>query len=339
MLRLGIGATLVYLLLDKHELKFDDVKVHLQNLPVMFLVLALALDQLGQTLCAYRWAELSTLGGRPAKFKDTLPVYFTGMFFNMCLPTSIGGDVWRVVGLGRKTGSKSGAVASVFMDRNVGLSALLVIGLISSIASPQFSTIEATLFGFHLIGPIWPIFLLLIVGFVGANVALFSDSFCHAVTFVTDRLRLHFVSSRIEKLHNSVQVFRQPLPRYFSSFMVSIVYQLSEIAVVVVLARGMNVNVSPFVIATIVTFQAVASLLPITFNGVGVREAIFCAVLKGQMGAGIKDEAVALSLAYFGIIMMSSVIGGVVYVLSGMQRPSTAEVETDGVVNSMASGQ
>jgi uncharacterized membrane protein YbhN (UPF0104 family) len=109
-----------------------------------------------------------------------------------------------------------------------------------------------------------------------------------------------------------------------------------------VLARGMNVNVSPFVIATIVTFQAVASLLPVTFNGVGVREAIFCAVLKGQLGAGIKDEAVALSLAYFGIIMMSSLIGGVVYVLSGMKRPSTAEVETDGVINTintMASGQ
>lgn len=339
LLRLSIGAALVYLLLSKLELSFDAVRVHLTELPIALLLAALTLDQLGQMLCAYRWAELSTLGGRPAKFKDTFPVYFTGMFFNMCLPTSIGGDVWRVVGLGRKTGSKSGAVASVFMDRNVGLAALLVIGLIASVAAPHICTVEATVFKQLYVVPIWPIFVALIIGYIGANVALFSDSFCKIVMFVTERMRLRFIGVRIEKLHNSVQVYRQPLPNYFSSFVISILYQFSEIALVVILAYGMNVNVSPLVIAAIVTFQAVAGLLPITSNGIGVREAIFCAVLKGQLGDNIKDEAMALSLAYFGVIIMSSLIGGVVYVLSGVKRPTAAEAESDVVANTVASGQ
>src|SRR4029077_6564654 len=136
LLRLCVGATLVYLLLYKHEVSFDAVKAHFANLSVGMVAIALALYLVGQLLSAYRWANLSTMGGRPARFGDAWPVYFTGMFFNMCLPTSIGGDVWRVVGLSRKTGSKSAAFASVFMDRNVGLSALLLVGLVSSIASP-----------------------------------------------------------------------------------------------------------------------------------------------------------------------------------------------------------
>lgn len=338
LLRLGIGATLVVLLLAKHELSLGEVEVHLAKLPVVLLLLALALYQLGQLLSAYRWASLSTLGGHPAKFKDTWPVYFTGMFFNLCLPTSIGGDVRRVVGLSRKTGSKSAAAASVFMDRNVGLAALLLVGLISSISSPKICTIEATIFRHRMAGPIWPLFLLLIVGYICANIALFSDGFGNAVMFVTDRVRLRFIRTRIEKLHRSVQVYRQPLSSYLSNFLISMVYQFSEISVVIVLAYGMNINVSPFVIATIVTFQAVAALLPITFNGVGVREAIFCAVLKAQLGSGIKDEAFALSLAFFGVIVVSSLIGGVVYVLSGAKRPTAAEVESDAVVNTVVRG-
>src|SRR5476651_1979473 len=271
MLRLSIGAALVYLLLSKLELSFAAVKVHLTELPLVLLLAALALDQLGQMLCAYRWAELSTLGGWPSKFKDTFPIYFTGMFFNMCLPTSIGGDVWRVVGLSRKTGSKSAAVASVFMDRNVGLAALLVVGLIASVSSPQFSTVEAT-FSFlkssaspdgHVVVALWPLFLVLIAGFIGANAAVFSDSFCTLVIVVTKSMWLGFIGRRIEKLHHSVQAYRQPLHSYVQAFILSVLYQFTEIGVVIALACGMGIHVSWFVFGSIVTFQAVASLLPI----------------------------------------------------------------------------
>jgi hypothetical protein len=247
------------------------------------------------------------------------------MFFNICLPTSIGGDVFRVVGLSRKTGSKSAALASVFMDRNVGLGALLLVGFISSLIVT--TTIEATFQGRTHLVPLWPLFLFLIIGYVAGNAALFSDSFCHLVTYVTERLRLKFVATRVEKLHNSVLAYHQPLPRYLASFVLSIIYQWSEIAVVIVLAIGMKISVSPFVFSALVPFQAVASLLPITASGVGVREGIFVAVMKGQLGHDIKSEALALSLAYFGVVVLSSLCGGVVYLVSGVTRPSAVEAE------------
>lgn len=346
ILRLAIGATLVYLLLIKQELPFEAVKVHFAELPVAIVALALGLYLIGQLVCSFRWASLSTLGGRPAGFMDAWPIYFTGMFFNMCLPTSIGGDVWRVVGLSRKTGSKSAAVASVFMDRNVGLAALLVVGLVASVSSPQMSTVEAT-FSFlkspatpdgHVVVALWPLFLVLIAGFIAANAAIFSDSFCALVIAVTKSMWLGFIGRRIEKLHHSVQAYRQPLQRYAQAFILSVLYQCTEIGVVIVLAYGMGIHASWFVFGSIVTFQAVASLLPITFNGVGVREAIFCAVLKGQLGNGAKDEAVALSLAYFGIVLMSSLVGGAVYLLSGIQRPTAAEEGTEAIASSVAGG-
>ena len=137
LLRLSVGALLVWFLLHKHELNVRMVASHISDMHLWALLCALAIDLAGQALSAWRWGMLSRLGGRPVRFRDVLPIYFSGMFFNMCLPTSIGGDVFRVVGLGRKTGSKTAAFASVFMDRNVGLAALLLVGLIGSIVADR----------------------------------------------------------------------------------------------------------------------------------------------------------------------------------------------------------
>ena len=51
--------------------------------------------------------------------------YFTGMFFNLFLPTIVGGDAVKAVLLARETGAPARSTMSVFMERNVGLCALL----------------------------------------------------------------------------------------------------------------------------------------------------------------------------------------------------------------------
>src|SRR5437868_13105193 len=104
LLRLGVGVLLFYFLLHKHELSMHAVLDSVVRVSAWALAGALAINLAGQALSAYRWGHLSRMGGRPAPYSAVLPVYFSGMFFNMCLPTSIGGDVFRVVGLGRKTG-------------------------------------------------------------------------------------------------------------------------------------------------------------------------------------------------------------------------------------------
>ena len=43
------------------------------------------------------------------------------MFFNLFLPTIVGGDAVKAVLLARETGAPARATMSVFMERNVGL--------------------------------------------------------------------------------------------------------------------------------------------------------------------------------------------------------------------------
>lgn len=325
LVRLSVGVALLGYLLYEHGVELHGIFERMEELSPLLLLATIALNLAGQALCAYRWGCLSSLVGRSVSFRTLLQLYFSGMFFNMCLPTSIGGDVVRVVGLGRQTGSKSAALASVFMDRNVGLAALLAVGVAAAALAPT-SSIEITLWGVRYVMPLWPLFALLGCGYVLANVVLFSDHSCRLVTAVVTRLRLGFVGAKVNRLHQAVHEYRLPLQRYLWAFALSVAYQASEILLIWLLARGLQIEVSPLVVAALVPFQAVACLLPITFSGVGIREGVFCAVLMGQLGEGVKAKALALSLVYFfGVVLISSLIGGIVYVCSGIPRPTTDE--------------
>ncbi len=55
--------------------------------------------------------------------------YFVALFAGQFLPAAIGGDAVRAVELGRKTGDGAEAVASVLIDRLVGVVSLVVLAL------------------------------------------------------------------------------------------------------------------------------------------------------------------------------------------------------------------
>ena len=56
-------------------------------------------------------------------------LYFEGMFFSLCLPSSIGGDVVKAYRLAPDLNGRVLAACTVLADRATGVVALLVIGL------------------------------------------------------------------------------------------------------------------------------------------------------------------------------------------------------------------
>src|SRR5205085_1159720 len=81
---------------------------------------------------ALRWQLLA----RPLGFSHRLPhfvrLYFIGMFFNLFLPSSVGGDVVRAWYLNARSGRGMAAAVSVFIDRFSGLLVLLALAVVGS---------------------------------------------------------------------------------------------------------------------------------------------------------------------------------------------------------------
>jgi uncharacterized protein (TIRG00374 family) len=89
-----------------------------------------------QVLSALRWQLLARPLGFPGTLGRFTAVYFIGMYFNLFLPTSVGGDVLRAWYVDQGSGRKVDALLSVFVDRLNGFLVLLGIACVAACFSP-----------------------------------------------------------------------------------------------------------------------------------------------------------------------------------------------------------
>ena len=91
-----------------------------------------------RVLMAYRWIVLLyTLdpADRPP-LADILRIFFVSTFLGTFLP-SVGGDAVRAYGIAKLNMRGGDAVASVFMDRMLGIASLLLMALVGSDAGAR----------------------------------------------------------------------------------------------------------------------------------------------------------------------------------------------------------
>src|ERR687885_1930959 len=82
---------------------------------------ALAVFLVTQMVSALRWQWFARPLGFTEPLRRFVGLYFVGMFFNLLLPTSIGGDAVRAVALHPGPGRRVAALLSVLLDRLSGL--------------------------------------------------------------------------------------------------------------------------------------------------------------------------------------------------------------------------
>ncbi|MEP7189679.1 MAG: lysylphosphatidylglycerol synthase domain-containing protein, partial [Roseiflexaceae bacterium] len=95
--------------------------------------------------------------------------------------------------------------------------------------------------------------------------------------------------------------------------LLAFIYQLSWIAVNIVVTLALVIDVPWSFIALMVPISDIVGLLPIFFNNLGAREGIYT-LLLGLLGVAAA-QALALALLVFGLRLVVSLLGGVVLLL------------------------
>jgi uncharacterized protein (TIRG00374 family) len=126
--KVAISAILLTLIFRKAGLQ--NIIFHLQSMDLRYFILASLLYIVIVAIAALRWQQLLD-----EKFpaRQLFSLYFIGSFFNHILPGTVGGDSVKIYYLYKETRKSGSSIGSVFLDRYIGLVALLAIGLVSSI--------------------------------------------------------------------------------------------------------------------------------------------------------------------------------------------------------------
>ncbi len=284
--RIALSCALIALLLAWAEPA--NVIGILKAIPLWCWISAFLLHLFSQIVSAFRWHAVSLGMGIDGTAKAFLGVYFIGMFFNLFLPTSIGGDVVKAVMIG-KGGRTALSATSVLADRLLGILAMFLLGACALCARPD------------LLGE--PLRTLLLgTGSASLAIVLFTPLLHSWV-----RSRLPTLAERTSWL---LGVWRNPR-RLAEAFGLSLVVQLAGIGILPILGKGIGIDVAPLVYYIIFPFIALATFLPLSINGIGIREGGFISLLAQYHVPS--EAALTLSLAFFGIHVMEGLLGGIVY--------------------------
>jgi glycosyltransferase 2 family protein len=296
----AISALLIWLLVRNRDLgALLREMLDVERAPLLaagLLLFALALP------VAQRWSVVLGRLDAPLGFRRSFPICLVGNFFNIALPSSIGGDAMRMWLAFRAGVPGRAAVTSVVIDRLAGVGALLILvaaGLLALLLrgdTPALALGAATL---------------LVLGCCGLGAALLLDR-------LPARLRrFKPVRSAVQFAAEARAVLLAPATA-LPVILLSLANQLGYVLVVWLLARGLGLPIDATQCLIVVPFAILAGTLPVSIAGWGMREGAFVAGF-GFFGIAAA-QALALSVLLGLLTIVVALPGGVVWLLLGGRK-------------------
>lgn len=274
-----------------------------------YVAAAIAVYFLVQGLSAYRWYLLLKPQGIKIPFSKILSFYFLGMYFNFFLPSAIGGDVFKVYYLNKETNRLSASTASVFFDRDIGMGGLVLIAFLAAVVAG--TNVNGVL--------LMPIFGLIGFGFILANLALFYRPSYALLHKVLSLFKMKKVDEKIERLFDSVNAYRGKWGLIATAMIISLGVQVGCAFVNMLAGKAIGFDKAGWTdYLVFIPTIGLISMIPISVGGTGWREGAY--ILFFQLAGATPDQAAALSVVWLGVVALTSLPGGVIYVARGSRK-------------------
>jgi hypothetical protein len=308
-------VTIVLLTLLARSLDRDALAALFRRLPLWFYAVSLAVVLAGQVGYAWRWRLLLSAAGIRVSHAAIVQQYFVGIFVNNFLPSTVGGDVVKVYYLGRERGYRV-VTASVAIDRLLGVGLLALMAFVAlgivPVAAPQLAAAQIATGSVALV----TLGVLIVTG-VGTG------GLPRRVAFLGERaVRM---AERLQRLRMEMAA---PLARPLVIAGAGLVVFGHAAAITLLYLRFVTLQGQPVPPAlgmfAVVAATAVLSNIPISLNGLGLREQLHVTLLAPL--AVSREVAVAMSLLVYAHLIVASLIGLVFWLRTPPIRYDVAQV-------------
>ena len=309
LVRLAIAAGLTGYFLWKYDVG-QIARVALGASP-SWLLCACGLVLIDRSLMAWRWLLLlrPVTSEAPPPLGAVMRVFFISTFVGTALP-SVGGDAVRAVSLRRHAVPGASAVASVAMDRALGVVSILLLGLaaLAAISAPVPRGV----------------YLVLLIGglaSLGLAVVIFSDAVAEIAARVVAWLPGAGVRRLAQRLIDAVRAYRHHHGILATVTAASVGVQILRVLQAWCLGRSLGIDLALTVYFVTIPVVLLIMLLPVTVNGFGTGQAAFLWTF-GTAGVS-RQEALALSILFIALGIVGNLPGALLYLVGG-DRPAPA---------------
>jgi uncharacterized membrane protein YbhN (UPF0104 family) len=282
-----------------------DVRASIEAMGRLSLTAALgvlALVALDRMVMVWRWVILLRAAGAEVSTKSATWIYLVSSFVGSFLPAGVGGDAARAYTLAVRTSKGSEAVASVGVDRILGLLSILVMGAIGLVAAGSQ------------IGPGPGIVLGAGLGLVAAATAcLWADYWIRALLPTAWHQRA--IGRRAVKLADAFSRYRGHRPAVATVFLLSVGVQILRILQAWILGLGIGIALPFSYYLFFMPIGLIALMLPISISGFGAPQGVIVWLL--QLRGVSQSDAFALSTLIVITGIVANLPGAWLYLRSG----------------------
>jgi uncharacterized protein (TIRG00374 family) len=310
-IRLLISGFLLFFLFIKLDV-IDKIATIFKNINFSYLLVYFFLYVIAISFQVLRWQYLLQVWGIRQKYSNLFRWTMTGLFLNNFLPGGLGGDAFRLYSGTRNSENIENTAATIFYERILSYGALVIMGLISLVIRGQYfeeDRLFLILLGSVFLGLTGIFFILAIPG-----IRNFLIRISQKYPFLQKmRLAEWFDSFRFKVYHPGKLVV---------VFLISLVIQFIDVFSYFLVAIALRLPVHLNELFLFVPLLNLAVLIPLSVNGIGIRETVF--VSFSSIWGISQGNAVAFSITVFSLNLIGSLIGGPIYWIDRRQykKPS-----------------
>ena len=233
---LKIAITGLALFYISTKIDFKEVGQEMARIHPLWYLLAIISFHISKIISAFRIREFYKILGINIGDLENIKLYYIGMFYNLFLPGSIGGDGYKVYLLKRSSGIKTRyLISSALLDRLSGLALLVLLACILFLGT-EMPALNAWL---------EPVVWVLLIASLPAL----------------------FFGIRI--------FFSRFLPAFRRTTMLSFFVQLGQILCAFCILKALHIQDAYFDYLALFMVSSVVAVIPFTIGGVGARELVF----------------------------------------------------------------
>lgn len=265
------------------------------------IFVAFSFNLLNIIISSYR---LKTITKSNLSLWELSKINLIGCFFNIFLPSTIGGDTARAIKLSKKN-EKSNTLdsfLSVFLDRILGIISLLFLGIFSVLICFQSIPQE-----FRKIIVILSSALLLIL-ITLLFVLLYSN-----LKFLRSYKLTKNININLTSLKQTVQKVKPILKSsYGKIFLLAVVMHIISSFENFILLWGIGISISPFYIFIVYSILSIVLMIPISIGGLGIRDVLMKLLYQSKTTS---SNVVVSGTLSFIVMALTGSIGGIIFLL------------------------
>ncbi len=299
LLRIAVSGALLALVAERLDL--SAALAALRNVSSVLFARAVVVYLLAQVVAAGRWTILARGAGFHLSLMQAVRVNMIALFFGLAVPTTAGTDATRAYYLGGTPPGRVPAISCIIFDR---LMAFVTLALACALAAaagvrpglPPIVSRTASVAGFTLV-----------LGWMSAPLVA----------------GLLPEESRVRRLvHDDLGAFFHDPAVLGGAALASLAVVALQIVSQKLLADAVGIGTGLGFVAFYHAVVVVAGSLPVSIAGFGMREAAYVYVMALAHVAA--EQATALSLLWFAVGILTSLCGGLVFVLVGLPGETAA---------------